>query len=578
MPDSHPPSPHGDIPASQPTSSTLNINTLADFAASLPPSLRGLDPSVLVSMLTALTTGQSNTPVALPQPETGHNNKLMVCADIDVAHHAVRTSLAVTIRTHSPAVPMSQVRHLVPPEALPPSPTMARLAQPVEYPTVPGPPRSQMYPVVPWNYGDRSAPGHTSTPARENVGQMRTSLDPALQSDGGLMGHDHGGDVGGSQASSDTSGGSWELSQLSPAGRAALNDLIKKQVEVVVAKREREPEADPGPVVRASKKSRGVILEPREIPVKVRHAIWTNTHFLLGTGADATISRTGRPTHFKLPKPDDPVKYAPDGTRLYNPDWGIPIDEGINDQFISAVVKLTMSNGADVVGDEGLLTLAAKAYLKSLKRMFMLQSSGDRGTQQLTKKRVSDKLHGRRARKCDNLASAIPVFRKVFGHANTVGIEEVVQVGWMSDEHSAGEGKEDAARESRRHAAGVGPSAWEVWSPLWRSRKLFIIYFVLAVIRRYTYDFKIKLKSKGRRAEGSLAPTPAVAHSGSDDEFSSDLSDGARTNFIDHMASAGRMKLVCAYLAMVFRTASTRNALVVNGLRAIPNIRLTIIM
>lgn len=68
--------------------------------------------------------------------------------------------------------------------------------------------------------------------------------------------------------------------------------------------------------------------------------------------------------------------------------------------------------------------------------------------------------------------------------------------------------------------------------------QLFIIYFVLAVIRRYTYDFKIKLKSKGRRAEGSLAPTPAVAHSGSDDEFSSDLSDGARTNFIDHMASA----------------------------------------
>ncbi|KAH9897972.1 hypothetical protein C8Q73DRAFT_683249 [Cubamyces lactineus] len=439
MPDSHPPSPHGDVPASQPTSSTLNINTLADFAASLPPSLRGLDPSVLVSMLTALTTGQSNTPVALPQPETGHN---------------------MTIRTHSPAVPMSQVRHLVPPEALPPSPTMARLAQPVEYPTVPGPPRSQMYPVVPWNYGDRSAPGHTSTPARENVGQMRTSLDPALQSDGGLMGHDHGGDVGGSQASSDTSGGSWELSQLSPAGRAALNDLIKKQVEVVVAKREREPEADPGPVVRASKKSRGVILEPREIPVKVRHAIWTNTHFLLGTGADATISQTGRPTHFKLPKPDDPVKYAPDGTRLYNPDWGIPIDEGINDQFISAVVKLTMSNGAnppfnlsaDVVGDEGLLTLAAKAYLKSLKRMFMLQSSGDRGTQQLTKKRVSDKLHGRRARKCDNLASAIPMFRKVFGHANTVGIEEVVQVGWMSDEHSAGEGKEDAARELLRRS------------------------------------------------------------------------------------------------------------------------------
>lgn len=63
------------------------------------------------------------------------------------------------------------------------------------------------------------------------------------------------------------------MSQLSPAGRAALNDLIKKQVEVVVAKREREPEADPGPVVRASKKSRGVILEPREIPVKVRVSI-----------------------------------------------------------------------------------------------------------------------------------------------------------------------------------------------------------------------------------------------------------------------------------------------------------------
>lgn len=74
--------------------------------------------------------------------------------------------------------------------------------------------------------------------------------------------------------------------------------------------------------------------------------------------------------------------------------------------------------------------------------------------------------------KYDYLAKAIPAFRKLFGHAKTVGIEKIVQVGWMSDEHSAGEGQEDSARKERRENAGVGQSAWELRSPLWRSRKV----------------------------------------------------------------------------------------------------------
>ena len=162
----------------------------------------------------------------------------------------------------------------------------------------------------------------------------------------------------------------------------------------------------------------------------LQHAVWTNTHFLLGTGDEATITQTGKPSHFELPQPlepDDPIRFAPDGTRLYNPNWGLPIDKGINDLFLSAVVKLTMSNGGQYflvqhgedqktnvdaastttgappfnltpaeVSDKALITLAAKSYMKSLKRSFILQ--GESGTVQRSKKKIADKYHGRRAR------------------------------------------------------------------------------------------------------------------------------------------------------------------------------------
>lgn len=159
-----------------------------------------------------------------------------------------------------------------------------------------------------------------------------------------------------------------------------------------------------------------------------QHAVWTNTHFLLGTGEDATISQTGKPSHFDLPpplKPNESIRFAPDGTRLYNPIWSDPIDKGINDLFVSAVVKLTMSNGGQCpdsldkgsenlracsfilgdppfnlpaveVQDEALITLAAKAYMKSLKRSYALH--GPKGATQRAKKQVADKYHGRRAR------------------------------------------------------------------------------------------------------------------------------------------------------------------------------------
>ncbi|KAH9890338.1 hypothetical protein C8Q73DRAFT_667262 [Cubamyces lactineus] len=338
------------------------------------------------------------------------------------------------------------------------------------------------------------------------------------------------------------SDGAQELLRLSPAGKAALVELIDHRIQVAFKKRglPEEPAAAP-----ATKKKRQVIQDAREVPANIRHAVWTNTHFLLGTGDEATITQTGKPSHFELPlplKPEDPIRFARDGTRLYNPIWTLPIDKGINDLFLSAVVKLTMSNGGappfnlspEEVSDKALITLAAKSYMKSLKRSFMLQ--GKSGTEQRAKKQIADKYHGRRARKYDYLVKAIPAFRKVFGHAKTVGIEDVVQVGWMSDEHSAGEGEEDPEREERRHKAGVGPSAWELCSPLWRSRKLYIIYFVLAIFRRFMRDRKVTLKNKDRAAQ----TTSVSAGDGEDNEHSSDLSDGARETFLDRMGSAVR--------------------------------------
>ncbi|KAI0658067.1 hypothetical protein C8Q70DRAFT_1106995 [Cubamyces menziesii] len=458
-----------------------------------------MDPTILLSVLTTLAAGQSNMAAAVP-PVADNNH---AASWSSTPHRQASTGFGANVG-----------RHIVPPEALPPSPMlpMGQPPVPVNH-TVAA--RTQAYPTVPWDYSGNGGDGQP------------IAVDPLL------LRPEQGAAV--PALATPASDGVRELFGLSPAGKEALLDLIDERVEVAFKKRGCDSDTM---TATTSKKMRGIVPDAREVPMAVRHAVWTNTHFLLGTGADVTITQTGKPSHFKLPtplKPDQPIRFAPDGTRLYNPIWSLPIDKGINDLFVSAVVKLTMSNGGDPpfnlpaaeAQDEALITLAAKAYMKSLKRSYTLLGPG--GATKKAKKQVADKFHGRRARKYDYLVKAIPAFRKVFGHAKTVGIEEIVQVGWMSDEHSAGEGVEDPARKEQRENAGVGQSAWELRSPLWRSRKLYIIYFVLAVIRRFMRDCKVTFNSKD--------PATTVPE-GSDDE--SDLSDGARKMFLDRMATAVR--------------------------------------
>lgn len=74
--------------------------------------------------------------------------------------------------------------------------------------------------------------------------------------------------------------------------------------------------------------------------------------------------------------------------------------------------------------------------------------------------------------KCQRRIQAIASFRKAFGRANTVGIDELVRVDWMSSEASSDGEADSTERDQMRVEQGAGRRALERRKVVFRSEKV----------------------------------------------------------------------------------------------------------
>ncbi|KAI0630613.1 hypothetical protein C8Q77DRAFT_1062958 [Trametes polyzona] len=258
---------------------------------------------------------------------------------------------------------------------------------------------------------------------------------------------------------------------------------------------------------------------------------------LMGVREKAPHAPGARKKAYVLPDPlaegEDP-RVAPDGTRLFNPDWAMDVDRGVNGELVQAAVVVVRQN-ADVykvpqreVEDDETLRSAVVTYFQGLKRQY--QSTHDELLANKRQKKLGDdKHHARRHRKADWIRMGLLSFRKAFGFEQTEGVDELVHTPWQSDEHSD-EG--DATHQdwlAARQASQAGPNALEVRGLTWRSQKLLTLYVVLSVFARFTRDFP-----------ELAARDPAVGVKGEDLSADSEAVTKARAEYLEEVMSAAR--------------------------------------
>ncbi|KAH9853890.1 hypothetical protein C2E23DRAFT_727741, partial [Lenzites betulinus] len=227
-------------------------------------------------------------------------------------------------------------------------------------------------------------------------------------------------------------------------------------------------------------------------------AVQNDVRFLMGVREKAYSTRGGRKRAYILPEPLEPgasPRTSGDGTRLFNPDWSLDVDKGVNGELVDAAVALVLHK-ADahkippaLTTDPELIRTAAVTYIQGLKRQY-LSEHDEEAARKRQKKLGVDKHHARRHRKADWLRIGIEAFRKAFGDDNTSGVEDLIHTPWQSDEYSSDGEADHEDRELQRHAAQAGESALEVRSLLWRSQKLVTLYIVLSVFARFQRDHK----------------------------------------------------------------------------------------
>ncbi|EIW62029.1 uncharacterized protein TRAVEDRAFT_44865 [Trametes versicolor FP-101664 SS1] len=227
------------------------------------------------------------------------------------------------------------------------------------------------------------------------------------------------------------------------------------------------------------------------VPVEVRTAVHKDLRLLIGVNKKARRGR-GRKRAYILPDPL-PVgvakRKAPDLTTLFNPEWEDDVDVGVNDELVEATVSLVKTNAAQhklspAQVDGELIKRATVVYFNTLKRQYLADHDADAGEKR-QKKMDKDMHRSRRHRKADTLRVGIPAFRRAFGEPETAGIDELVATPWQSEEHSSDGDADPEERQKCREDWGVGPKALEVRPLTWRSRKLTMLYIVLAVFARF---------------------------------------------------------------------------------------------
>ncbi|OJT12652.1 hypothetical protein TRAPUB_10802 [Trametes pubescens] len=253
-----------------------------------------------------------------------------------------------------------------------------------------------------------------------------------------------------------------------------------------------------------------------EIPLEIQQAVHTDMLHLMDI-QDRMPGVDGRKSSWSLPdplEPSAPHRQALDGTRVFNPKWWREASADVNREYISTIVKVVQQNTATkhklppaLAQKTGLIRSAALVYFKTLKRTYIADHEED-AARKRQRKMLEDKMHMRCHRRADNLRLGFDALRKLFGKARTVGLEQAVCTPCQSDEASTdGEATHDE-REELRAKARVGQRALEVRTPAWRSRKLTILYVILAVLSRFVRERasltepKPKLPVRKRRGHG----------------------------------------------------------------------------
>ncbi|KAI0822487.1 hypothetical protein BC628DRAFT_1504878 [Trametes gibbosa] len=277
----------------------------------------------------------------------------------------------------------------------------------------------------------------------------------------------------------------WVVEAVEEELHTSLKPLIEAELEDLFAR---------------DRKARG-----SDIPQVLQNAVHEDMRFLLGV-REKMPSQAGTKKTFTLPEPLEPgedARYADDGSPLHNPNWFANIDaEGPNKDFVAASVALVQQNAVahnlplPVAQSEQLIHSAVTGYFKSLKRKYQIEHGDLMMKERNMKKKKTVKDHSRKHRRADALRIGMEAFEIIFGKAATVGLPRVVCTPCVSDEaNSDGEAGRDA-REACRKKADVGPNAWEVRTPLWRSPKLTRLYIVLAVLSRFVREHEDVLDLK----------------------------------------------------------------------------------
>ncbi|KAL1937000.1 hypothetical protein VTO73DRAFT_2040 [Trametes versicolor] len=270
------------------------------------------------------------------------------------------------------------------------------------------------------------------------------------------------------------------------------------------------------------------------VPVQIQHAVHETMLTLMGV-QEREPGPTGRKTGWLLPDPLEPSaapREAPDEarTRLWNPEWRREGNApGVNREFLKAVVKLVQQNAAmygltpAMAQRIGLIQRASLVYFNTLKRKYTADHEEEAGRKR-QKKILDDKQHSRRHRSADNLRLGFDALRKLFGKSRTVGLEQVVCTPCQSDEASSDGEVTHEVREEHRVKARVGQRALEVRTPGWRSRKLTILYIVLAVLVRFIRE-REPLTEPKQRPRTRARTRGARRHASNDGEEEAPLSD-----------------------------------------------------
>ncbi|KAH9852591.1 hypothetical protein C2E23DRAFT_859624 [Lenzites betulinus] len=274
-----------------------------------------------------------------------------------------------------------------------------------------------------------------------------------------------------------------ESGVLTAAEKAEVKRLAKAQAEQMVKK------ALAG-LERQYKRSR---TKGGKVPNILVRAVQHEMYALMGL--ERALGSQRKKLHVALPNPLAPgveARYAPDGkTRWYNPEWDARVDVGVNLEFITAVRDLIREKGgikhelpSELTENDELIIKAAHTYFRSLRRRYHADHS-EEAKAKYEKKLQVDKHYQRRRRRTNILREGMQPFRKVFGRGATEGVEELVISPWQSSEDSGNGDGDQQTRDEERRKAGAGRHALELRTLRWKSRKMRMLYLILAVFGRF---------------------------------------------------------------------------------------------